>query len=73
MASKDQNKEYEPLASQTDIQPEGDYSLEEILAEYGGGREKLLRDVEQAAAAALKEEEAPLPEDMVRLGPWQGE
>ena len=62
MASKDQKKEYEPLASQTDIPPEGDYSLEEILAEYGGGREKLLRDVEQAAAAALKEEEAPPPE-----------
>ena len=25
-----------------------DFSLEEILAEYGGGREKLLRDKEQA-------------------------
>ena len=45
MASKDQKKEYEPLNSQTDVPPEGEYSLEEILAEYGGGREKLLRDV----------------------------
>ena len=44
MASKDQKKEYEPLTSQTDIPPEGEYSLEEILAEYGGGREKLLRE-----------------------------
>ena len=62
MASKDQKKEYEPLTSQTDIPPEGEYSLEEILAEYGGGREKLLRDVEQAAAA-MEEEQAAPPED----------
>lgn len=59
MASKDQKKEYEPLTSQTDIPPEGEYSLEEILAEYGGGREKLLRDVEQAAAAMEEEQAAP--------------
>lgn len=63
MASKDQKKEYEPLNSQTDVPPEGEYSLEEILAEYGGGREKLLRDVEQAAAAALEEEQTVPPEE----------
>ena len=50
MASKDQKKEYEPLTSQTDIPPEGEYSLEEILAEYGGSLEEvLLRDTEPQA------------------------
>lgn len=63
MASKDQKKEYESLTSRTDIPPEGEFSLEEILAEYGGGREKLLRDVEQAAAAMEEERTAPPREE----------
>ena len=38
------------LHAETDVPPEGDFSLEEILAEYGGSRkQKLLADVEQAA------------------------
>ena len=65
MASKDQKKEYESLTSRTDIPPEGEFSLEEILAEYGGGREKLLRDVEQAAAAMEEERTAPPREETV--------
>lgn len=66
MASKDQKKEYESLTSRTDIPPEGEFSLEEILAEYGGGREKLLRDVEQAAAAMEEERTAPSREKTAR-------
>lgn len=66
MASKDQKKEYESLTSGTDIPPEGEFSLEEILAEYGGGREKLLRDVEQAAAAMEEERTAPSREKTAR-------
>ncbi len=49
MASKDEKQPYDLLAGGTDVTPEGEFSLEEILAEYGGGRQKLLRDVEQAA------------------------
>ncbi|MBP3485894.1 MAG: hypothetical protein J6J81_03545, partial [Oscillospiraceae bacterium] len=40
-----------------------EFSLEEILAEYGGGRERqLLRDVEEEAAAPEPEAEE-VPED----------
>ena len=42
MASKDQKKEYEPLTSQTDIPPEGEYSLEEILAADSAARRAVL-------------------------------
>lgn len=51
MASKDQNTtQYDLLTADSDVSPEGEFSLEEILAEYGGGRKrKLLRDVEAAA------------------------
>lgn len=66
MASKDQKNEYESLTSRTDISPEGEFSLEEILAEYGGGREKLLRDVEQAAAAMEEERTVPAREETAR-------
>ena len=64
MTPKDGKTAYDPLAGGTDVPPaEEAFSLEEILAEYGGGREKLMRDVEQAASAqaepARKPEKAP--------------
>ena len=49
------------LTDDLDLTREENYSLEEILAEYGGGRErKILDDVErQVAGEALPEAEAP--------------
>ena len=45
-----------------------DFSLEEILAEYGGGRERqLLRDVEEEAAAPAEPVPEKVPEDTVPL------
>ncbi|WP_455580623.1 hypothetical protein [Dysosmobacter sp.] len=51
MTPKDEHTtEYDPLTAGTDVPAAGDFSLEEILAEYGGGRrQKILRDVEEAA------------------------
>ena len=48
MAPKDEKKnQYEDLTAGTDVPADGDFSLEEILAEYGGGRkQQILRDVE---------------------------
>ena len=48
MALKDETKnQYEDLTAGTDVPADGDFSLEEILAEYGGGRKRqILRDVE---------------------------
>ena len=48
MAPKDEKKNrYEDLTAGTDVPADGDFSLEEILAEYGGGRkQQILRDVE---------------------------
>ena len=48
MAPKDEKKnQYEDLTAGTDVPAGGDFSLEEILAEYGGGRkQQILRDVE---------------------------
>ena len=51
MTPKDGKSAYDLLTDGTDVAPEEeDYSLEEILAEYGGGREKLMREVEKAAS-----------------------
>ena len=48
MSPKDERKsQYEDLTAGTDVPADGDFSLEEILAEYGGGRkQQILRDVE---------------------------
>ena len=48
MAPKDEKKnQYEDLTAGTSVPADGDFSLEEILAEYGGGRkQQILRDVE---------------------------
>ena len=48
MALKDETKnQYEDLTAGTDVPADGDFSLEEILTEYGGGRKRqILRDVE---------------------------
>lgn len=48
MAPKDEKKDqYVDLTAGTDVPADGDFSLEEILAEYGGGRkQQILRDVE---------------------------
>ena len=64
MAPRDESKiPYDPLIQSTDVPADGDFSLEEILAEYGGGRQKLLRDVEAEAVPgpepAFQETEAP--------------
>ena len=49
MASKDERDFYSDLTGGTDVPAsEEDYSLEEILAEYGAGREqRLMEAVEQ--------------------------
>ncbi|SFP59998.1 hypothetical protein SAMN05216343_11041 [Oscillibacter sp. PC13] len=49
MAPKDGKSAYDSITGTDVPASEVDYSLEEILAEYGGGREKLLREVEEAA------------------------
>ena len=51
MAPKDEKSLYDTLTGGTDVPASEDsFSLEEILAEYGGGRErKLMRDVEAEA------------------------
>ena len=48
MALKDETKnQYEDLTAGTDVPADGDFSLEEIRAEYGGVRKRqILRDVE---------------------------
>ena len=61
MASKDEREFDSGLTGGTDVPAlEEDFSLEEILAEYGGGRErKILADVERAVAG--EPESAPEP------------
>ena len=52
MTSKDHEKIYDPLMEGTDVPADGDFSLEEILAEYGTSREQqILRDVERTVSA----------------------
>ena len=68
MASRQDKTSYDALlrdaramTDDLDLTQEEDYSLEEILAEYGGGRErKILADVERAVAG--EPESAPKPE-----------
>ncbi len=61
MASKDDKERelydtLEALSGGTDVPPSQEaFSLEEILAEYGGGRERLMRSVEAQAAPILEE------------------
>ena len=68
MAPKDEKSLYDDLdalTAGTDVPAaEEDFSLEEILAEYGAGREQqILRDVERAAAPEIPSEEpAPVKE-----------
>lgn len=51
----------EDLTAGTEVTPEGDFSLEEILAEYGGGRrQQILEEVEQEVAPEIAEIIAPL-------------
>ena len=73
MAQKDDKREYDDVMDEARWMTEGaavplndpDFSLEEILAEYGGSREqKLMRDVERAA-----EPEPPAVEERQRLEP----
>ena len=46
----------------TDVPETEEFSLEEILAEYGGSRgQRLLRDVEREAAPPEEPEQAPPP------------
>ena len=70
MAPKHEKNSYDELLDQArelsrdgDVPAEGSFSLEEILAEYGESREqKLLKDVEQAAAPAAEAAEERKPE-----------
>ena len=49
----------EDLTAGTDVVPEGDFSLEEILAEYGGGRRRhILEEAEALAAPELEAQDA---------------
>ena len=59
MSPKDQKTGYDPL-NETDVPPaEGDFSLEEILAEYGGGRKKIFKEVEEIVFQADQKQERP--------------
>ena len=57
MASKDEKERYDDLTGGTDVPAsEEHFSLEEILAEYGAGREqRLMEAVEQE----VRQEESP--------------
>lgn len=73
MAPKDEKNIYETLIGGTDVPvAEEDFSLEEILAEYGGSRgQKILRDVEAAVTAPEPPGEAPAPEEAAAEVPVQ--
>ena len=83
MADKEGKRPYsaltdaEDLSAGTDVAPDGDYSLEEILAEYGGGRRRHILDevdgaLESAAAPAEEAPEADAPgEDALGKAPAQ--
>ena len=67
MTPKDDKNLYGGLTdtdgSDTDIAADGDFSLEEILAEYGGGRkQKLLSELEQSTAPEPDSAPETLPE-----------
>lgn len=50
----------EDLTAGTGVAPEGDFSLEEILAEYGGGRRRrILEEAEALSAPVLAEQDDP--------------
>lgn len=52
----------EDLTAGTNVAPEGDFSLEEILAEYGGGRRRqILEETEALAAPGLEAQDAARP------------
>lgn len=53
----------EDLTAGTDVSPEGDFSLEEILAEYGGSRrQQILEEVEEESAPEGEAKTEPQPE-----------
>lgn len=53
----------EDLTAGTDVSPEGDFSLEEILAEYGGSRrQQILEEVEEQTAPEVEAKTASQPE-----------
>ena len=69
MAPKDEEKLYD----ETGVPAEGDFSLEEILAEYGGSLEQhMLRDVERELAEEAEpasQPESPAPEPQEKPAP----
>lgn len=85
MSPQDEKTPYDPLTDGTDVPPDGEFSLEEILAEYGTSREqKILRDVEetvsrevsepeQAPQAPPAEESGPAPEEAPEKAPAEPE
>lgn len=67
MAPKDENNLYETLSGGTDVPPAAEeFSLEEILAEYGGSLEQHLL---QQKTSKSKAEQAPPPEPPEAHGP----
>ena len=76
MTSKDEKSLYdtlEALSAGTDVpESEETFSLEEILAEYGAGREqKILRDVEEAVAPPEKPAEPAAEEALPEPDPGE--
>ena len=72
MDQKDQKSLYDTLTGDTDV-PAADeeFSLEEILAEYGGSRQqKLLQDVEEAIRQPAPAEEERLPSGEEAAAPY---
>lgn len=74
MASKEEKSLYDTLnEDRTGVPPaEETFSLEEILAEYGGGRErKILADVERRAAEELEKAAPPEQPSQPGAGPFR--
>ena len=66
MAPKDENNLYETLTGGTDVPPAAEeFSLEEILAEYGGSLEQhLLQDAEQRTPGSKAKQTPPKPPEV---------
>ena len=81
MASNNDKTAYDALlrdaramTDDLDLTLEEDYSLEEILAEYGGGREqKTLADVERQVSGEAEAKAPPVPPETVPEAPAQPE
>ena len=68
MDQRQGKREYDPEIGTDVPASEENFSLEEILAEYGGGRQKLLREVEELVARQTAPEAPPRPQEPDEIG-----